>query len=198
MLSLKDRIELLERDLVARPIRIAPYSDFPFAIFRYQPDEEWQIRREVRLLATRVEHHGLKAHCWSMGDLMWESLTMADAIGPLIELETGRGYDEAEEQAAVYLSDSDFVPIDTLLTRRYEELSSPPDVVFLWRLGVLAPGLLRVSALTERLHSGGAPLVPTVLFYPGGWRGSLNFMGLRGDDEPLGSYRVKVYGRESL
>ena len=123
---------------------------------------------------------------------------MADAIEPLIELETGRGYDEAEEQAAVYLSDSDFVPIDTLLTRRYEELSSPPDVVFLWRLGVLAPGLLRVSALTERLHSGGAPLVPTVLFYPGGWRGSLNFMGLRGDDEPLGSYRVKVYGRESL
>lgn len=197
MLSLKERIELLERDLVARPMQIATYSDFPFAIFRYQPDEEWQIRREIRLLATRVKNHGLTVHCWSMGELLWESLGEAEAIEPLIELERSRGYEEAEEQAAVYLSDPDFVSIDTLLERRYAKLSSPPDVVFLWRLGALAPSLLRVSALTERLHSAGVPLVPTVLFFPGGWQGSLNFMGLRGDDEPLGSYRVKVYGRES-
>ncbi len=197
MLSLKNRIELLERDLVASPMRIATYSDFPFAIFRYRPDEEWRIRRELRLLATRIKKHGLAAHCWSMGDLMWESLAAADAIEPLVELEKSRGYCEAEEQAAIYLSDPDFVPIDSLLRDGYSQLSSPRDVVFLWRLGALAPSLLRVSALSERLHSAGTPLVPTVLFYPGGWQGSLNFMGLRRDDEPLGSYRVKVYGRES-
>ena len=74
MLSLKERLELLERDLTARPIRIATYSDFPFAIFRYQPDEEWQMRREIRLLATRVGLHGLEVHRWSMGELMWSRL----------------------------------------------------------------------------------------------------------------------------
>jgi hypothetical protein len=39
--------------------------------------------------------------------------------------------------------------------------------------------------------------IPSVLFYPGTWRGSLNYMGLRSDEEPLGSYRVKIYGRDS-
>lgn len=197
MLSLKDRIELLERDLVVRPMQIATYSDFPFAIFRYNPDEEWEIRREMRLLATRIRKHGLTAHCWSLGDLMWESLASADAVDPLVELEMSRGYGDAEEQASVYLGDPDFVPVDTLIAQRYQGLSCPPDVAFLWRLGALAPNLLRVSGLTERLHSAGVSLVPTVLFYPGGWQESLNFMGLRRDDEPLGSYRVKVYGRES-
>jgi len=197
VLSLKERLELLERDLIARPIQIATYSDFPFAIFRYQPDEEWQMRREIRLLATRVELHGLEVHRWSMGERMWESLAKSDAIDALIEFEKHRGYERAEEQAATYLCDPDFVPIEHLLAEGYEALSSARDVVFLWRLGALAPNLLRVSGLTERLHSAGVALVPTVLFYPGGWQGSLNYMGLRKDDEPLGSYRVKVYGRES-
>ena len=39
--------------------------------------------------------------------------------------------------------------------------------------------------------------IPSVLFYPGTWTGSLNFLGLRAEEEPLGSYRVKIYGRES-
>ena len=39
--------------------------------------------------------------------------------------------------------------------------------------------------------------IPAVLFYPGTWRGSLNYMGLRSDEEPLGSYRVKIYGRDT-
>lgn len=196
MLSLKERIELLERDMTTRPTQIATYSDFPIAIFRYQPDEEWDIRMQLPRLARKVENHGLRAHCWSMGELMWKSLAMVDAVDELIELEMERGYAEAEAQAAIYLSDPDFAPLDSLLAQLYRELSPESDVVFMWRLGALAPNLMRVSGLTERLHSAGVPLVPTVLFYPGGWQGSLNFMGLRRDDEPLGSYRVKVYGRE--
>ena len=39
--------------------------------------------------------------------------------------------------------------------------------------------------------------VPTILFYPGTWSGTLNYMGLRTEDQTLGSYRVKIYGRES-
>ena len=41
MSSLKERIELLEDDLRAHPPRISAYSDLPFAILRYAPDEEW-------------------------------------------------------------------------------------------------------------------------------------------------------------
>jgi hypothetical protein len=44
MSSLKDSIALLESDLVAEPPRINVYHDLPFAIMRYDPTEEWQIR----------------------------------------------------------------------------------------------------------------------------------------------------------
>jgi hypothetical protein len=69
------------------------------------------------------------------------------------------------------------------------------ELVFLYRAAVFAPSAYRLSALLEQLM--GRMRVPAVLFYPGTWRESLNFMGLRRDDEPLGSYRVKIYGRES-
>ena len=62
MSSLKDRIELLEDDLKAVPPRISVYHDLPFAILRYDPTEEWDLRREVRLLATRLETTGKTVH----------------------------------------------------------------------------------------------------------------------------------------
>ncbi|GAI15839.1 unnamed protein product, partial [marine sediment metagenome] len=74
-MSLKDRIEYLESDIKAKPIRIAAYSDFPFAIFRYLPDKEWVLRKEIRLLKTRVEQEKKNVHLWSMADLVWESLS---------------------------------------------------------------------------------------------------------------------------
>ena len=49
MLSLKERIDLLERDLTAVPPRISVYHDLPFAILRYDPDEEWWELRRLRL-----------------------------------------------------------------------------------------------------------------------------------------------------
>ena len=58
MSSLRERIELLENDLKAVPPRISVYHDLPFAILRYDPGEEWDLRREVKMLATRLEATG--------------------------------------------------------------------------------------------------------------------------------------------
>ena len=55
MSSLTERIELLESDLTAVPPRISVYHDLPFAILRYDPAEEWELRRQVKLLETRLE-----------------------------------------------------------------------------------------------------------------------------------------------
>lgn len=60
MLSFKDRLELLEQDLKSTPPAFTMSPDLPFAIFRYDPthpDEgEWKVRREINLLATRVQN----------------------------------------------------------------------------------------------------------------------------------------------
>src|SRR5438309_8007346 len=62
MLSLKERIELLENDLKASPPAFTMTADLPFAIFRYDPDPrnedegEWRMRKEIVHLATRVHN----------------------------------------------------------------------------------------------------------------------------------------------
>jgi len=196
-MSLKDRIEYLERDLKSSPIRIAAYSDFPFAIFRYSPLEEWNIRREIRLLKTRVESVNKRVFLWSIADFIWESLDTAEAFHDIVELENDRDFLHAQEQVTTYLTDEDFYPIDEIMRKKYERLDPERDIVFLWRLGSLSPNMLRTSGLIERLHSQKVNLVPTILFYPGDWKGGLNFMNLRHDYEPIGSYRVKIYGRDT-
>ncbi len=44
MLSLEERIDLLESDLKAVPMRISVYHDLPFAILHYEPEKEWELR----------------------------------------------------------------------------------------------------------------------------------------------------------
>ena len=54
MLSLKESIEMLESDLLASPPRISVYHDLPFAILRYDPGDEWEMRKHLRLLANML------------------------------------------------------------------------------------------------------------------------------------------------
>ena len=60
MLSLHDRIDLLEADLKADPPAFIMSRQLPFAIFRYDPhspeESEWRLRAEMQKLATRLEN----------------------------------------------------------------------------------------------------------------------------------------------
>ncbi len=200
MLSLKDRLDLLEQDLKSTPPAFTMSSDLPFAIFRYDPflpeENEWNMRYQIQLLATRVENHtGKKVQLLSLSKLYWKSIAESEGIEAIIQLEKERGFHEAEEQVSVYLSDPDWKPLPELLTEEVSGLNPAKNIVFLYRAGVFAPASYRISSLLEQLM--GSVKVPAVLFYPGTWKGSLNYMGMRTDEEPLGSYRVKIYGRDS-
>lgn len=200
MLSFKDRLELLEQDLKSTPPAFTMSSDLPFAIFRYDPthpDEgEWKVRREIHLLATRVQNTtGKNVHLLSLAKLYWQSIDESEGVAELVALEKSRGFQAAEEQVGVYLSDPDWRPLPDLLVEHTAGLNPQQDILFLYRAGVFAPSSYRLSSLLEQML--GQMTIPAVLFYPGTWRGSLNYMGLRSDEEPLGSYRVKIYGRDT-
>ena len=62
MSSLKDSIAPLESHLKSVPMQIGVYQDLPFAIMRYDPADEWELRREIKLLATRLEAAGKEVH----------------------------------------------------------------------------------------------------------------------------------------
>jgi hypothetical protein len=193
MSSLRQRIELLEADLKAVPPRISVYHDLPFAILRYEPTEEWELRREARLLATRLEAFGKEVHSIPMSTLLWLAIKETEGLEAVVGLERERGYLAAQEQVTTYLSDRDWRPLANLVAERLALYDPAKSIVFLTRVAAMAPGLYHMSKLLDQLQ--GKTQVTTILFYPGSIEGTtgLRFMDLK-DREALGNYRVKIYG----
>jgi hypothetical protein len=199
MSSLKDSIAPLESDLKAAPPRISVYHDLPFAIMRYDPADEWELRREIKLLATRLEGVGKEVHIVLMSTLLWSALEKVhqkdddEGLEALIALEKERGYVEAQQQVTTYLSSKVWIPLWDLLAGRLASISPEHSVVFLTRVAAMSPGIFHMSMLLDKMH--GKTKVPTILFYPGSIEGTtgLRFMDLK-DRDALGNYRVKIYG----
>jgi hypothetical protein len=200
MLSLKERIDLLEDDLKMNPPAFTMSSDLPFAIFRYDPtleqEGEWRMRREIHHLKVRIENAtGRHITILPLSTLFWQSIEESEGIDAVIDLERESGFETAQEQVSQYLSDPDWRPLPVLLQEATAHLDPKSEFVFFTRCSTFAPHMYRISSLLEQLM--GQVRVPAVLFYPGSWRGSLNYMSLKSDEEPLAPYRIKIYGRES-
>jgi hypothetical protein len=192
VLSLKERFDLLERDLVAKPIRISVHQDLPFAILRYDPEEEWEMRRQLRLRAAKLASYGKEVVTISLAELLWDAIDKSEGIDAVIQLERERGFEAAQEQVTTYLSDADWQPLPNLLAERMKALDPAKHVVFLTRAASMAPALYQMSKLLEEMH--GRTKVPTILLYPGTVEGEsgLRFMGCQERVSPS-SYRVKIY-----
>jgi len=121
--SLTERIEVLESDLKAVPPRISVYHDLPFAILRYDPGEEWELRQAVKLLATRLNESGWEIHTIPMSELLWQAIRETEGLDAVVGLERERGYPAAQEQITTYLSDSDWRPLGELLAERLAGLA---------------------------------------------------------------------------
>jgi len=199
MSSLKDSIAPLESDLKAVPPRINVYHDLPFAIMRYDPTDEWELRREIKLLATRLEAAGKEIHIIPMSELLWSALENVhqkdddEGLEAVTELEKERGFVEAQQQLTTYLSSKVWIPLWDLLAERLASISPQNSVVFLTRVAAMSPGIFHMSMLLDKMQ--GKTKVVTILFYPGSIEGTtgLRFMDLK-DRDVLGNYRVKIYG----
>ena len=199
MSSLKDSIAPLESHLKSVPMQIGVYQDLPFAIMRYDPIDEWELRREIKLLATRVEAIGKEVHIIPMSELLWSALEQVhekdddEGLEAVIALEKDREYVEAQQQLTTYMSSNVWVPLWDLLAKRLATFNPENSVVFLTRVAAMSPGIFHMSMLLDKMQ--GKTKVPTILFYPGSIEGTtgLRFMDLK-DRDALGNYRVKIYG----
>jgi hypothetical protein len=199
MSSLRDSLAPLESDLKAVPPRISVYHDLPFAIMRYDPTNEWELRREVKLLATRLEAVGKEVHIIQLSEMLWSALERVrqkdddEGLEAVIALEKERGYVEAQQQVTTYLSSKVWIPLWDLLAQRLASISPENSVVFLTRVAAMSPGIFHISMLLDKMH--GNTKVATILCYPGSIEGTtgLRFMDLK-DRDALGNYRVKIYG----
>ena len=193
MSSLKERVEKLEYDLMHRPLRHYIYSDLPFAVFCYAPEDEWEMRGEMQRMKTRLEKKTDRhIQFISLADLLWQSIDESEGMQTLIDMEIRQGFEAAQRQAYDYLSDPDWRPLPDLLEEKLKGLDAEHDLVFIERAGALAPDIYRVSTLLDQMK--GRTRVPCVLFMPASSDDSegLRFMGLS-VQERRGSYHTKVY-----
>lgn len=193
MSFLSDRVKSLEADLAATPMRHHVYSDLPFAIFAYPPEQEWEMRREIGLLKTRLtKATARQVFAISLAELMWQAVADSEGVNEVMALEQARGFEAAQAQVQDYLSDPDWQPLPHLLADRLGGLDPDTTIGFIVRAGALAPNIYRVSKLLDEMK--GRTRVPCVLFMPATSEGaaSIRFMGIS-ENEGRGSYHTKVY-----
>ena len=150
-LSLETRIEVLENDLKSEPPRISVHEDLPFAIFRYAPSEEWEMRRNAKLLSTRLNEIGKKTTTINLSDILWQIIDECEGLKPIVELEKSKGFLAAQRQLTTYLSDVEWRPLATVLEERLNALKEQFDIVFLMRTASMAPAIYHMSKLLDQM-----------------------------------------------
>ena len=168
--------------------RISAYHDMPYALFRYDPEEEFDLRKQVTLLETRLSQKGKRLRRISLAECLDEAMRSQRPLEDWFTAEREQGVETIVETVHTVLSE--YTPLVDLVAARMPEQPDPlRDVVFILRTGALFP-MYRTFSLLEQLK--GRVHVPTVLFYPGDLDGAagLRFMGVLDAEH---NYRPKIF-----
>jgi hypothetical protein len=182
--------QVLEPILASRDPRekLSAYHDMPYALFRYDEDDELAVRKELTLLETRLRQKGKHVVRISLAECLDASMRSQRPIEDWIAIEREQGVESVVQTVHAVLAE--YAPLVDLVAARMPARPDPErDLVFLHRTGALFP-MYRSFALLEQLD--GRVQVPTVLFYPGRLDGpvGLRFMGVL---EPDPNYRPKIF-----
>ncbi len=168
--------------------QLSAYHDMPYALFRYDPEEEFELRKQVTLLETRLTQKGKRVLRISLAECLDEALKSQRPLEEWFEAEREQGVETIVETIHSVLSD--YKPLVNLVANRMPSDPDPlRDIVFILRTGALFP-VYRTFSLLEQLK--GRVSVPTILFYPGVLDGpaGLRFMGVL---EAEHNYRPKIF-----
>jgi hypothetical protein len=167
--------------------KISAYHDMPYAIFRYDPPEEFALRARVGLLQTRLEQRGKRVTRISLAECLDVAMRSQRPLEEWFAAEREMGTDTVVDTVHAVLAE--YTPLVDLVAERMPANPDPlHDLVFILRTGALFPAY-RTFSLLEQLK--GRVQVPTVLFYPGDLEGAsgLRFMGVL---EAEHNYRPKI------
>lgn len=168
--------------------RISAYHDMPYALCRYEPEDEFELRKEITLLETRLQQKGKRVSRISLAQCLDEAMQSQRPLSDWFAAEREQGTDTIVETVHSVLSE--YTPLVDLVAARMPKDPNPlRDVVFIMRTGALFP-VYRTFSLLEQLK--GKVSVPTVLFYPGDLDGAagLRFMGVLDAEH---NYRPKIF-----
>lgn len=191
MSDLETRLKEHLEPLLALPDpreKISAYHDMPYALFHYDPEDEFDLRKQVTLLETRLSQKGKRVRRISLAECLDEAMRSQRPLEEWFTAEREQGVETIVETVHSVLSE--YSPLVDLVAARMPEDPDPlRDVVFILRTGALFP-VYRTFSLLEQLK--GRVHVPTVLFYPGDLDGAagLRFMGVLDAEH---NYRPKIF-----
>jgi hypothetical protein len=168
--------------------KLSAYHDMPYAIFRYDPEDEFELRRQVGMLQTRLEQKGKRVVRISLAECMDEAMRSQQPLEEWFRVEREMGTATVIDTVHAVLSE--YSPLVDLVAKRLPAQQDPlTDIVFIARTGALFP-VYRTFSLLEQLK--GRIESPSVLFYPGTLDGAsgLRFMGVL---EAEHNYRPKIF-----
>ncbi len=165
---------------------LSTYHNMPYGIFVYPPSAEFDLRTELSMLRTRLEHGGKRVTVISLAECVADALALEDYDPSVEEEKLG----VAKTVETVHDIVAEIRPLDALV-----EGGLPPDpdplldVVLIVRAGSLFP-FYRTSSLLEQLM--GRLTVPAILFYPGELQdtSALSFMGVLDAEH---NYRPRIF-----
>jgi len=168
--------------------QISAYHDMPYALFRYDPEEEFELRKQVSLLETRLAQKGKRIRRISLAECLEEAMRSQGPLEDWFAVEREQGVASVVDTVLAVLSE--YAPLVDLVAARLPEDPDPlHDLVFIQRTGSLFP-MYRTFSLLEQLK--GRIQIPAVLFYPGDLDGAsgLRFMGVLDAEH---NYRPKIF-----
>lgn len=168
--------------------RLSAYHDMPYALFRYDPEEEFELRKQVTMLETRLTQKGKRVKRISLAECLDEAMRSQRPLEDWFAAEREQGVETIVDTIHSVLSE--YAPLVELVAARLPDDPDPVrDLVFILRTGALFP-VYRTFSLLEQLK--GRVLVPMILFYPGYLDGAsgLRFMGVLDAEH---NYRPKIF-----
>jgi len=204
-MNLKERVEELKRDLInENGPQISTMGNFPFAIFQYDPAEEFRMREMIYDLIAELRQNGWRVKNISLIDLMLKRLESDkdDIIRQTIATEKrlfqkkrngiNKALNYLKSIMIPDLEDKSGLAADVIaeIKRLKEDYQGAPTLVFISRAGALYP-FYKTSGLLRYLD-GQTLNVPVILLYPGSKpaKTSLSFMN---EYQPDPDYRPRIY-----
>ncbi|MCP4692719.1 MAG: DUF1788 domain-containing protein [Desulfobacterales bacterium] len=204
-MNVKERVEELKRDLLnENGPQISAMGSFPFAIFQYDPGEEFRMRELIHELVSELRREGWRVKNISLIDLMLKRLERDedDVIRETIAVEKRlfrkkrNGLNKAlsflKSVMIPDLQDENGLAADVIaeIRRLKEETDDGRTLVFISRAGALHP-FYKTSGLLRYLD-GRTLDTPVILLYPGS-RPSRTALSFMDEYPPDPDYRPRIY-----
>src|SRR5688572_32193515 len=101
---IKHTLEVVLEQPDPRP-RISAYHDMPYALFRYDPEEEYALRQQVTLLETRLSQKGKRVHRISLAECLDEAMRSQRPLEEWFAAEREQGVDTIVETIHAVLAE---------------------------------------------------------------------------------------------